>query len=450
MTDLALPPQYLQDKLYTARQDRGLIADIYRQGVRGANELAVTATGVGRGIQVAAGVAYVPGTKYGTDVQGTYRVVSSVPIGFTLDSASTYPRIDRIIIRVYDGRENNTSNDNRGTIEVLKGVEANGATLDNSLGAQSLPFDCLLLAEVVVATGAGVVLSGTDIRDYRVSSTFNSPLFDALKVPYASARNDGVIDSNDGKTTYTVISSTSIQVNIAAGKAWMTNVSGERIFVTFSAYANTFTTAGQLIAVYLSLPTGATHGSRANIGISTVSSGGGLPTIPAGTMLLAYVFNASPVQFAARMCRFANPIGFGRIQRSSGPYALPAGYSTGTGGATSNPLAVDGSLSGGISFDPAWPRHLIITAPGRYLITASVTLTESMYSKTGDFKMGINNINGSAGALFSIKGGVDQDTISCSFILNFSGFSGDIWFDCTNATTGAMNISDEHLAITEL
>lgn len=169
MTDLPKPPQYLQSKLYTARQDRGLIQDLMSPGVRTSADLVVTATGIGRTVSVSAGVAYVLGTTT-ANLQGTYRAVSESALSFVLDSAVTFPRIDRVVVRIYDGQENNSINDSRGAVEILKGVEASGATLANGTGAQTIPADCLHLADVIVQIGAGYTLSGANVGDKRTYS----------------------------------------------------------------------------------------------------------------------------------------------------------------------------------------------------------------------------------------------------------------------------------------
>lgn len=156
-------PQQLQAKLYPARFDRQIIADLLTPGVRGLTELVVTADGGSRSVDVSTGCVYVDGTQ--DAAQGAYRMLYDSITELAIASCTTYPRLDQIIARMYDSEYGGT--DNMGTLEVLPGVETSGATLTNRLGAAStLPPNSLLIYDVLAPVGSGVLSSG-EIADRR-------------------------------------------------------------------------------------------------------------------------------------------------------------------------------------------------------------------------------------------------------------------------------------------
>lgn len=175
-------PLYLQTKGYPARLDRQFIGDIFSPGTASSSALAVTPGAGTRQVSVAAGASYVKGKNTN---QGTYRVFSDAAITLTHDVATTLPRIDQIIVRVYDSTETGgAAIDDRGAIEIVKGVEASGATLANRTGAVadgSMPDNWLRLADVLIQPADGV-LAGGRIGDRRVQASVKPYFNDTLTV----------------------------------------------------------------------------------------------------------------------------------------------------------------------------------------------------------------------------------------------------------------------------
>lgn len=164
-------PLYLQSKVYPASKDRRLMSSTFGPGVL--QEMAVTVPGGVRTVSCTGGSALVPSPGWpATD--GVYFVNSTSTItDIEIDDAVTYPRVDQIVLRVYDSQYAGVLNE--AVVEVVKGVEASGATLVNRTGAVAdnlLPGGSLRLADVLAPVGSGAI---TTIRDRRVFCPFNSP-----------------------------------------------------------------------------------------------------------------------------------------------------------------------------------------------------------------------------------------------------------------------------------
>lgn len=161
-------PAFLQNKAYGARLDRQVFGDRVQRGVVGTADLQAIPSGTTRGIQIRDGSAYIQG-QITPPLQGYYRFLSDAYEARTHDAAVTYPRIDQVIARVQDSTENGNVGPDVGTLEIVKGVEASGATLDNRLGATtegSIPKNFIRLADVLITPGMGVIPNG-NIRDRR-------------------------------------------------------------------------------------------------------------------------------------------------------------------------------------------------------------------------------------------------------------------------------------------
>ncbi|MBA3844167.1 MAG: hypothetical protein H0X39_16390, partial [Actinobacteria bacterium] len=106
--------------------------------------------------------AWVKGST--RDGQGLYRIDN---IDVTAPSANTYvaqlndvitanasgnPRLDQVILQVSDAQHAGVSN--LAQITVLAGTANAATTLDTRTGAATLPASCILLADVLVASGA--------------------------------------------------------------------------------------------------------------------------------------------------------------------------------------------------------------------------------------------------------------------------------------------------------
>lgn len=204
-----LVPLYLTKVGVTAALDRGLLADIFTPGVPDKNSLVVTSTGGARSVNVSSGSCFVPGNQAGG--QGTYRVYNDSSLTLTHAAATTFPRVDQIMARVYDSDYSGALD--QGAIEILQGVETNGATLDNRGGAipdGSLGTNFLRIADVLVPVGASPVIPAGNIRDRRPFASFRGggQLPIGAQVPYVATVDpgDGMWIMADGrlidKTTY--------------------------------------------------------------------------------------------------------------------------------------------------------------------------------------------------------------------------------------------------------
>lgn len=165
------PPLYLEEKLTPARFDRQFVDDVFQHGVVGHGALAPSSGG-GLNISIAAGPIYVRGILVAH--QGLYRVFNDAALLKLLDPGGANPRVDQIIVAMYDSAENNGIGPDLGGIEIIKGDEAAGATLNNRSGAKS---DASIntgragwtrVCDVHVPAGfAGPFVAGTHIRDRR-------------------------------------------------------------------------------------------------------------------------------------------------------------------------------------------------------------------------------------------------------------------------------------------
>lgn len=153
------------------------------EGIYGDDSFEVTAGGTGLSVDVNDGVAFVRGDA--DPDQGLYRVFMDTPANSEsfasggLDPAhATLPRIDRIILRVYDDEEDGSGNTG-WFLEVLTGTPTAGATLVNENGAQAVPDSAVLLAVVLIPATATSVLSA-NIEDHRISALAFFTTSDAL------------------------------------------------------------------------------------------------------------------------------------------------------------------------------------------------------------------------------------------------------------------------------
>lgn len=166
-----LTPDFLDTKTYPWAPSSGkagvrqVFADLLQQeGVFGAGDYKVSA-GAGMTVAVAAGAAWVLGDD--TARQGLYHEFNDASVsGVAVPAANgTNPRIDQVVLRIYDSTVIGGAQD-QATIEVIQGTATSGATLDNRSGAAALPNSALRLADVLVPAGSSSVSAG-NIRDRR-------------------------------------------------------------------------------------------------------------------------------------------------------------------------------------------------------------------------------------------------------------------------------------------
>lgn len=135
------------------------------QGLAGSStDLAMTPTS-GMSASVAAGRAFVKGDDRST--QGTYFcfVPEATTLTFSAAHASN-PRIDRVVLQVYDADV--TGSSNKWEIRIIDGTATSGATLSNLTGAASIPNGAFLLYNVLVpAAFAGPFVGATHFQNRR-------------------------------------------------------------------------------------------------------------------------------------------------------------------------------------------------------------------------------------------------------------------------------------------
>ena len=175
-------PEYIQASgvEYTAEDVRYQLATMSGLGecVIGLPDYRVVqrAAGANMSVDVAAGSGYVRGDTAAR--QGLYHVVNDATVNVVVSAAdSTDPRIDQIVLRVYDDSYDG-SGDNMAELAVIAGTPTTGADLDNRDGAAALPDTAMRLADILVDAGATSIVDADiagarDFRDITVISERN-------------------------------------------------------------------------------------------------------------------------------------------------------------------------------------------------------------------------------------------------------------------------------------
>ena len=170
------PPYAMQNlATHTAETDRMMLSGM-QSGERAAGSLIsqggvnltagsgmlVTQTGSpSMAVQVAAGIAYVPGSE--GSKQGVYCCINDGNVTVSLDPAhGSLPRIDAIIVQVQD--QNYSGGDNTWVITKVTGTAASLPV------APALPVNSLVLAHASVAAG-DTAITNSEITDRRHSLT---------------------------------------------------------------------------------------------------------------------------------------------------------------------------------------------------------------------------------------------------------------------------------------
>lgn len=185
-------PLYLQNKVYPASFDRQLLDDIFGAGVTSPEGMVVLPSISTRGVDITLGIVYVQGDESPlANDQGSYRCLNPDVTSLAIDSCSTFPRIDQVIARVYDGSYSGTRNE--WALEIFKGVETSGADLTNLNGMSfPLPHNSFALGRVLAPVGSGLVADVSDTRQLAGSSpTLRVFDIDMLSTHVANLNNDG-------------------------------------------------------------------------------------------------------------------------------------------------------------------------------------------------------------------------------------------------------------------
>jgi hypothetical protein len=184
MTTITTRPQYLNANtgIYTAWDLRSPFeGPPSGEGVTGYQDFRVVQRQAGANMSVDVGVtgaglmrAWVRGdTREGQGLYLVDNIDRSAPTASTYvaqlnevvtSNASGNPRLDQVILEVLDAQHTGASN--VAQIRVVAGTPTAAATLDNRNGAASLPSSAVLLADVLIASGAVSVVTA-DVRDRR-------------------------------------------------------------------------------------------------------------------------------------------------------------------------------------------------------------------------------------------------------------------------------------------
>jgi hypothetical protein len=172
--------------------------DTVSEGVVGAaTDFKVAAGATGLSIDVTEGTAYVTGDD--DPNQANYYCILRAPVNSGSFAAggipaahATKPRLDQIILHVYDDEWDGSGSEGY-ELEVLPGTATTGATLDNRTGAAALPNTAILLADVLVPAAATSIHSA-DIRDRRAVSSEAGGGGGALRVQRAGALPTPIFD----------------------------------------------------------------------------------------------------------------------------------------------------------------------------------------------------------------------------------------------------------------
>lgn len=197
---------------YDSTELRGML-DLFQAGVIGAGDFKVT-PGSGLSVSSAAGRALVFPTWAGLVFPGRYlcaddaaQASASFDGGGIPVNSNANPRLDAVVLRVYD-HEFDNSGRREWVRQYVPGVAASGAALGGTLPA--LPTSSLLIAEVLVPANAtsGTAIPSANIRDRRpwARGAFNRVL--------RSSNAGGGDDYVTASATMALIDATNLQPRI--------------------------------------------------------------------------------------------------------------------------------------------------------------------------------------------------------------------------------------------
>lgn len=148
---MAIEPNWMQNRDYSARLDRQIIASLFYEGVRTPGAYAVSERGAGANmsVDVAVGEAFVDGDDQPN--QGTYFVESDAVVNIAIGAApGSNSRIDLVVLQVRDPNAGGPAGDD-AVIQVVAG------TVAASPVAPAVPDSALVLAQVTVASGTASI-----------------------------------------------------------------------------------------------------------------------------------------------------------------------------------------------------------------------------------------------------------------------------------------------------
>lgn len=216
-------PAFVDDGTYPFWNLRMALGAVANPGpVDPASELSVS-PGSGLQVAISPGRAWVQQTV-STDgggatiyQDGMYFVVNDSaanPANSILAPVSN-PRVDMVVLRVYDVKEQGLSGASKAQFEWVEGTETSGATLSNLSGVGTLPANSLLLDYVLQTVGESSISSGNILRDPFMGGwrplTLGSGV-SAAETDVPSARREGAILRLKG----------AVSGDVGAGSTWFT------------------------------------------------------------------------------------------------------------------------------------------------------------------------------------------------------------------------------------
>lgn len=171
------PPAFATDLAYGFDILRKQMSTIVGPGIVTPGDLTVSPQS-GLQVQVSAGQGYVLQTvsTEGSAYAGLYYLINDATAtpANTITAPSVNPRIDQVVLRVYDVTEQSLGGSSFAQCEWVRGTETSGANLTNLSGAAALPANSLLLANVLQTVGESSISSGNIANVVRLSSSKNS------------------------------------------------------------------------------------------------------------------------------------------------------------------------------------------------------------------------------------------------------------------------------------
>lgn len=161
------PPSWLQGGSHTAENDRNAVAaHIAGSGVVDTTDLAVTAPGGTMTVSVAAGAAFIKGSRA---FQGVYHGLADSPTSLTVAASdATNARYDRVVLEVQDAAY-------AGAVNALRLFVVQGTAAASPV-EPAIPADSLELARILVPAATTSVTSA-NVLDRRVRVSRRSSRF---------------------------------------------------------------------------------------------------------------------------------------------------------------------------------------------------------------------------------------------------------------------------------
>jgi hypothetical protein len=185
------------------------------EGVVSSSDLQVSqrAAGANMSVDVAAGQAYIKDDHASVNAGGYYAATFTAVENVVIPAAhATLPRIDRVVLRVYDAFL--ADGQNKIQLEVVQGTPTAGATLANLNGAASVPGSALLLANVQVdAAVASIVTAKIDTGSTVRAQMTVTGASAGTQLAYAEFTADVTISATTEATANTIVTAGAISVD---------------------------------------------------------------------------------------------------------------------------------------------------------------------------------------------------------------------------------------------